>query len=269
MSNEARIVRSLISVFLLSVCGWAQILPPIFQAQPSGGAPPTITKIGQLNFASSEPYTFTVSGNASPGDTVLLACWSQGYNAGTHWQLAVSDSVSNPQWVYPQASANTNLQFLDASDSAVYQIAYAPGISTGYTSGTTTVTVNNAVADGAAGGCDLFDITGLLTSPLDQIGGATSVFSATQTTATITPSRQPEIVFAMFGVANADTSQSAGNVIGSAATLLDNRTGGTNNPSKVLIEYRRVTATTSGNATATVASSSNGWGSLILSLKSN
>lgn len=251
----------------VALCAFQQPQGGVTGNSPSG--PPVLTKIGTLNFATASPYTITVTGNASAGDTELLMCWNGQANSGTHYAMTVSDSVSNT-WTYPQVSLNTNLQYLNTSGPAMLGIAYASQIGTGYTSGTTTLTVTMGVADGSTGGCDLYDMTNILSSPLDQISGDSAPFSTAQATSSITPSQQPEVVIGMFAVGNADTTQTIGNVIGSAATLLDNRAGGvTGNPAKVLIEYRRVTAVTAGTATCTITAAANGYANLIFTLKSN
>jgi hypothetical protein len=231
---------------------------------PTSGGTPTITKIGSLNFATASPYTVSVTGNAAAGDTVMVACWGHATNGGTHYNFSVSDSVSNT-WTFTNGTTNTNLQYLDTGDTTAIQTPYAANIATGYTSGSTTLTVTTSVADGSTGGCDVLDIKGLLSSPLDQIAGAVAAFSTTQTSATITPSQQPEVAIGIFAIGNTDTP-TVGNIMGSAATSVDIRTGGsTGNPKIGLIEWRRITSTSAGPATATLSSNSDGWGSVFLS----
>jgi hypothetical protein len=230
---------------------------------------PTVTKIGQLNFATASPYTLTVTGNAAIGDTVLLMCAGQGANAGTHYTFSVSDSVGNT-WTYPTLSTNTTLQFLDTANGEAIQVPFAATIATGYVASTTTLTVTDAVSDGSTGGCDLFDITHLVSTPFDNSVGTTAGVSTTFVTGTYTPSTQPEVVIAIWsGITNFFSAY--GNIIGSAATGLDHRTGGTGsaNQSDIAIEWRRVTATTAGTGSITQAASTDGNGTIIMGFKSN
>lgn len=256
---------------LVLVCAFAAHGQILFRAQNATGAAPVmpnVTKIGQVNFATGSPYTFTASGNASVGDTVLFSCESNVYNSGTHYSFQPADSTGNT-YTFTNGSTNTNLQFLDAGDTSAINAPMAVGITHPIVSGTTTFTLTVGV-DTNTGGCTVLDVPGLLTSPLDQIAGLAAPFSTTQTSASITPSTQPEVVI-LIGAFNSAQFSAYGNIIGSAATGVDNRTTGSTGgqPAGLMIQWRRVTATTAGTGTYTTTGSGSGFGTLILSLKSN
>ena len=204
-------------------------------------ATPTVTKIascvaGTCNF--SAPYHMTTSAGSAIGTMLMIVASGNQGNGGTGYTTACSDARSNSY------TDGTTQQQLLSSPGSVVQFCWSV-LTTAIQSGDT-VTMN-PTQDGGWN-IAVYSITGAATSsPIDQIvaGNVTGIGSETWTTATLTPSQQPEIAI-MIGTYNAGalTFSSYGNIIGSAATGLDNL--GTTRP--LVTSWRELLATTAGTA---------------------
>lgn len=183
------------------------------------------------------------------------AVTGSGYSSGAGGavasiNLAISDSGSNT-WTFPTSTGgNPALQFLDPSLGVSASIAYAK-ITTPISNGTVTYTSGGFVQ----AQCQVLDISNGGSTVLDQIASKETTFGTTFTTSSITPSTQPEVAIALMGFPESTTNtfSAFGNVIGTAATagvniFLSSATG-------LIFEWRRITATTAGTATAVVTTS--------------
>jgi hypothetical protein len=191
-----------------------------------------------------------------------------GYASGTGQavasvNLAITDSGSNT-WTYPTSTGgNSTLQFLDPSLGVTSSIAYSK-ITTALSGGTVTYTSGGFVQ----AQCSVLDIYHGASTVLDQIAGLETTFGTTFTTASITPSLQPEIAIALMGFPEgaSNTFSSFGTVIGTTAQsgvnlYISTATG-------LILEWRRITATTAGTSTAIVTTSQKS-ASLFFTIESN
>lgn len=189
----------------------------------------TVTKIGTLSGVFGSPYTITLTGAAWIGDVVLIAIEIDKDNVQT---VGVTDSQGN-SWAQ-------RVQETDGSDSIslfILESQLTHKLSSGDTIQLTFPTDGNVNALIYR----LGDVTP--TSPRDQlINGFGS--SSTPTTGTLTPGSSPVIAFAAFGLIA--TFSSYGNIMGSAATGLDNT--GLLDSRCLVTEWRRLTSTTAGTA---------------------
>jgi hypothetical protein len=245
----------------------------------------TFTNSGNNHLSTGETVvlgTFTSPNTALNGQLVTVlstglsttafeaAVTGSGYSSGAgggvaSFSLAITDSGSNT-WTGPTSTGgNPTLQFIDPSLGVSSSIAYAK-ITTQLVSGTGTVTYTSGGFVQAQ--CQVLDISNGVSTVLDQIAGLETTFGTTFTTASITPSTQPEIAIALMGFpeSTSNTFSAFGNVIGTAATsgqniFLSSATG-------LIIEWRRITATTAGTATATVTTSQKS-ASLFFTIESN
>jgi hypothetical protein len=217
----------------------------------STSGPSVVTAGGSVNTTGNGPFAITVTTTFSVGDVALIGCVS---TFTTAYSLAITDSGSNT-WTYPTSGgANSSQQYLNVGQGLSLSMAYAK-ITSALTSGTGTVTYTSGTF--ALAQCQLWDITNPQSTVLDQIASSQATFGTTVTSSSITPSLQPEIAFGLFGYSTAGgASFSAyGNVIGSAATAGSN-SANVSDTSGLVMEYRRITATTAGTASTTVTGAS-------------
>lgn len=210
-------------------------------------ATPTVTKIASCVAATcafGAPYHLTTTAGSAINTMVLIAASVNNGNGGVGFTTACSDARSN---TYTDGTGQQ--QILSAPGTAVEFCQSV--VSTAVISGDL-VTFNPAV-DGAWN-IAVYSITGAATtSPIDQIVGINAVGAGAETftSGTLTPSQQPEIAL-MIGVFNGGTFSAYGNIIGVAATGLDNLGTG-----RILVtEWRELTATTAGTAAFTITGTS-------------
>jgi len=221
---------------------FALILLP---AASPAAATPAITKIGALIGSFGKPYTITLTGGAAAGTIVGVGCASNADNGGTAYALTTSDSGSN--------SYTTRGQQLDSGNHNA--VSWVDTLVTGALISGNTITFNPAV-DGAWN-CLVYNITGNAASaPLDKVVKSNGTFNATYTSPTLTPSQQPEIAILIAG--GTGTFSSYGNIIGAAATGLDNVANGAGR--NIQSEWRELTATTAGTATMNYTAKANNSG---------
>lgn len=206
------------------------------------GANVSITKItaAQVSFGSS--YTINSPGSVSAGDTVVFIAALNG--DGAQGTAALTDSAGGNTYTqrFTQTSGGNNAEIV------IFDSTLATGLTssshwtfTPQTDGQWNVLI--------------YDVSGASATPYDtkQSNAVTNTTNAA-TTSNLTPATQPEGAIA---AAVATVAFSAyGNIIGSAATGLDNTTamGG-----RVLMtEWRRITATTAGVANFTIGAGGDG-----------
>jgi hypothetical protein len=224
---------------------------PVTSVFPGTGGASVVSVIGSFNTTGNGPFTTTVTGNASVGDVVVVACVSSFTSA---YSLTISDSSSNT-WVFPTSGgANASQQYLDATHGGSDSFATSK-ITTSLVSGTGTITYTSGSF--ALALCTILDISHGVATVLDQASGHTATFGTTITTASITPSTQPEIAIAimLYNTSGGAGFNAYGNVIGTAAAAGANAVN-TADTSGMIVEWRRITATTAGTAVATVTGAS-------------
>jgi hypothetical protein len=204
-------------------------------APGGGGGTATVTKVATKQGSFASPYnSIAITTTVPSGAMAAAACVTDQANSGTTYTVTFGDSKSDT-WATDAVNINTTF-------SSAVIVAHATATS-GLTAGTDTFHFTPAV-DGHFN-CVFYSITTVSTT--DQVAGNVSTSSATGTTASITPTANPSVAFAVFAIAG--TFSAYGNIMGSAATGLDNitQTSGIT----IVTEWRALSATTAGTATMT------------------
>jgi hypothetical protein len=226
------------------------ILPKTTVVAGGAVAAPTVTKVGTLNASFGSPYTISLTAAIPVNNIALLICGSA--NAATY-NMVTADSSSNT-WTYPTTSTNLSQQYYNSVNNNT--MSYSWTVVTTQIASSGHLTFTPSTDNGFA--CDVFSISGNVTSsPLDQSAGSQATFGTTITSASLTPSTSPEIAIAMFQWNSAATFSSYGNIIGSAATGLDNLVQGAATIG-VAFEWRHLTAATAGTATCVISTNETG-----------
>jgi hypothetical protein len=265
-------VRRLLTIALLCATALAQgttavpgsTLAPKTSFFPGTGASSVVTPIGSFNTTGNGPFVVTVTGNANVGDVVVVAC---GSTFTTAYSLTITDSSSNT-WTYPTSGgSNASQQYLDASDGGSVSFATSK-ITSQLVSGTGTITYTSGTFAMAL--CEILDISNGVSTVLDQSSGHTSAFGTTITTASITPSTQPEIAIGLmlYTTSGGAGFSAYGNVIGTTASAGANAVNVASTLG-LIVEWRRITATTAGTAVATVTGASVKGMTLFFTIESN
>jgi hypothetical protein len=209
---------------------------------------------------SASSYNLTPTSSIPAGDLAILVCGSGNTAA---FNFVVSDSAGGNTWTYPTTTTNTSQTFLDSGQAVTLSYAYSVLSTTITTSNHLTLTPSvTSFFD-----CYILDMTSPNATPLDQSVGHHASFSTTITSSSLTPGSQPAIAIGIFMWAFTSNFSAYGNVIGSAATGLANGQDSAAN-ADMGIEYRRITATTAGTSTLTVASNVSGT-TLFFTMKGN
>jgi hypothetical protein len=195
----------------------------------------TITQVGSLN-QNGGPYTITLTQNVPAGSGILILVWLAGSSAQT-W--GASDTQGNTYQV--------DVQEIDFSNELALGFISAY-VSTALVAGVDTITFTTTQSSEQYI-LTVFCLSSILSSNwFDQSvqgeGGGSNV------TSTLTPGTSPTFAIAVF--AWGGTLNSYCNIMGSAATGLDNISGfGFERAS----EWRELTSTTAGTASINISNS--------------
>lgn len=200
-----------------------------------------ITKITAAQVSFGSPYTITCPVTVASGDTVVFIAGLNG--DGAQGTATLTDSGSNTYTQrFVQTSGGNNAEI----------VIYDSTLATGLTSSSHWTFTPQT--DGQWN-ILIYDVSGASATPYDT-KQSNSVVNTTNaaTTTNLTPATQPE--GAIAALISTVAFSAYGNIIGNAATGLDNTTamGG-----RILAtEWLRLTATTAGVATFTTAAGGDG-----------